>query len=732
MDFISRSGLGRVRSSLAGLAAVLLVACATPPAADTAPAASPAPDPSRPPVAAQHPYEVRAPHGAVRNDPYYWLRDDTRENPEMLAYLNAENAWTDAQLAPLAGLETTLRDEMTARIPPQDQSVPVFDNGYWYYSRFEPGAEHRVYLRRKGTQQAPEEIILDAAARSQGHGFYALRGLTVSLDNRYLAFAEDTVGRRQYDIRIRDLSNGKLLPDVVTGAQPDLVWAADGKTLLYIENDPETLLGHRIKAHRIGTDAKQDRLLYDETDPSFYLGLMRTRDDAYVCIQLRATVSTEQRCTPAQSPGEFTALAPRQRDFEYRADRLDGRWVILTNWDAQNFRLMSANDAAWGDRAKWVELLAQDPDVLLEDFTLFDGAIAVADRTQALTRLRIIDADGKQTVVAADEPAYTMWLDENPDPGSRRLRYGYMSQATPETTYEIDLDGSGRRLLKQEAVPGYDPDAYVTERVWATARDGTRIPVSLLHRRDFVADGTAALLQDGYGAYGFSNDPWFDPAVLSLVDRGMVYAIAHIRGGSEMGRAWYEAGKLRNKPNSFTDFIDVTDALVTQGYAAPRRIAAIGGSAGGLLMGAVSNLAPEKYGVIVAQVPFVDVVTTMLDASIPLTTNEYDEWGNPADPATYDFLLGYSPYDNVRATDYPAMFVTTGLWDSQVQYYEPAKWVARLRERGTGDAPLLFRIDMQAGHGGKAGRFEKYDQTAEIYAFVMTRLGVSGAAPAMQ
>ncbi|MFL6846287.1 MAG: S9 family peptidase [Allosphingosinicella sp.] len=681
----------------------------------------------QPPVAARRPHAVAGPGGLVRNDDYYWLRDDTRKNPELLAYLTAENAYADAVTAPLKGLEDKLYTEFVGRIKQDDSSVPYRRHGYYYYSRFEAGQDYPVIARRRASMTAPEEMLLDQPAMGKGKGYFQVGGYEVSPDNRLLGYAEDVVGRRQYVLRIKDIATGKLLADEVPNVEPDFVWADDNRSLFYVEKDPVTLLSRRVKAHVLGTPASADRLVYEEKDESFYMGLTRTTSDKYICIVLDATVSTEQRCTRAAAPGAFTVFAPREREFRYRADHIGDRWVVLTNWKAPNYRLMRVSDAqAAGGRAKWTDVVAPSKDVFIDDFKPMTGYIAIAERSGGNKRLRLLTDSGKSSFVASDEPAYAMGLNVNAEPDSDWLRYQYSSLTTPTRIYEVNARSGERRLLKETPAPGYDASNYVTERVWATARDGTKIPVSLVYRKGFRKDGKAALMQYAYGSYGISTDPAWSPTVTSLLDRGMVYAIAHIRGGQEMGRAWYDQGHLLNKKNSFTDFIDVTRYLVAHGYAAKDRVAAQGGSAGGLLMGGIANMAPQDYRVIVAQVPFVDAVTTMLDASIPLTTNEYDEWGNPSDRKFYDYMLSYSPYDNVAAKAYPAMFVSTGLWDSQVQYYEPAKWVAKLRATKTDSNPLVFRINMEAGHGGKSGRFRRYRDTAEFDAFVLSQLGVEG------
>ena len=680
--------------------------------------------PPSPPTVAKKPFVVKGLEN--RTDDYYWLRDDTRKNPEMLGYLKAENSYADAQLAPLKPLEDKLYAEIVGRIKQDDSSVPVRQRGYYYYSRFNVGADYPILARRKGSLKAPEQVMLDEPAMAKGHGFFAISDTSVSQNNRLLAYAEDVVGRRQYKMKFKDLATGKALADVVDNVEPNLAWADDNRTIYYIEKDPVTLLSKRVKAHVLGTPASADRLVYEEKDDSFYMGVGRTSDDKYLCIFLQSTVSNEQRCTSAPRPGEFTVLAPREREFRYSADHIGDHWVIRTNWNAPNYRLMTVKDAAAaGGRSVWRDLVPHDPAVFIEDFKPFNSFTAIEQRSGGNKKIRLLMNSGKSSEVDSDEPAYAMGLGDNREVATTKLRYTYESLTTPQIIYQVDAATGARTVLKRTPAPDYDPANYVTERVWTPARDGTKIPVSLVYRKGFKRDGTAAMLQYAYGSYGYSTDPAWSPTVSSLLDRGMVYAIAHIRGGQEMGRAWYDQGHLLKKKNSFTDFIDVTRYLTSQGYASKDRVAANGGSAGGLLMGAVLNMAPEDYKVVIAQVPFVDVVTTMLDASIPLTTNEYDEWGNPADKQYYDYLLSYSPYDNVRAQAYPAIFVGTGLWDSQVQYYEPAKWVAKLRATKTDHNPLLFRVNMEAGHGGKSGRFQRYRSISEYYAFMLSQLGLS-------
>ena len=676
-----------------------------------------------PPTVAQKPHTVKGPKD--RNDPYYWLRDDTRKNADLLAYLNAENAYADAMLAHTRPLQEALFNEIVSRIKQDDSSVPVRQRGYYYYTRYDAGADYPILARKQGSLSAQEQVMLDQPAMAKGHGFFAIGDWTVSQDNKLLAYAEDTVGRRQYSLKVKNLETGETLSDVVENVEPNLVWADDNKTIYYIEKDPVTLLSKRVKAHVLGTPASADTLVYEEKDDSYYMGVGRTSDDKYICIFEQATVSNEQRCTSAARPDEFLVLAPREREFRYGADHIGDRWVIRTNWNAPNYKLMTVADASIAKgRGAWSDLVGQDPQIFIEDFKPFNSFIAIEERSGGNKHIRLLGNDGKSKDVASDEPAYAMSLGDNREVDTTKLRYVYDSLTTPRIFYEVDGTTAARTVLKRTPAPGYDPSQYVTERVWATARDGTKIPVSVVYKKGFKRDGTAAMLQYGYGSYGLSMDPAWSPTFVPLLDRGMVYAIAHIRGGQEMGRAWYDAGHLLNKKNSFTDFVDVTRDLVAMKYAAKDRVAALGGSAGGLLMGAVANMAPQDYRVIISQVPFVDVVTTMLDASIPLTTNEYDEWGNPAEPKYYDYMLSYSPYDNISAQKYPAMFVGTGLWDSQVQYYEPTKYVAKLRATKTDTNPLVFRVNMEAGHGGKSGRFEQYRSRAEYYAFMLDQLGV--------
>ena len=699
------------------LTALLLATAAAVVSAQTAPT---------PPVAAKKPHELESTWGDVRNDPYYWLRDDTRKNPEMLAYLKAENVYADAVLARSKPLRDEIYAELIGRIKQDDESVPYLDNGYYYYTRFDTGADYPVLARKKGSTAAPEEVLLDEPRMAAGNDFFAISAWAVSPDNRLLAWAEDTVGRRQYVLKVKDLTTGKRLPDAVRNIEPDLVWANDSKTIFYVEKDPLTLLSRRIKAHVLGTPARADALAYEEKDTSFYIDVRKTSDDRFICIVEQATTMHEQRCTSADRPGAFAVISARESDHLYEADHVGGRWLIKTNWQAPNYRIMAVADADLPKgKAAWTDVVKTSPNVFIDGWQGFDDHIALQEWADANLRIRLVDAAGKESLVQSDEPAYSMSLDTNKEPSSAWLRYTYTSLVTPTKTFEVNVKTGERKVLKVLPTPGYDPGQYETERVWATARDGTKIPVSLAYKKGFKKDGTRPLFQYAYGSYGISTEPAYSAITPSLLDRGFVYAIAHVRGGQELGRQWFDDGRLQHKKNSFTDFIDVTRWLVANQYAAKDKVAAEGRSAGGLLMGAVANMAPQDYRAIVAEVPFVDVVTTMSDPSIPLTTNEYDEWGNPTtSKAAYDYMLSYSPYDNVQAKPYPALFVGTGLWDSQVQYYEPSKWVAKLRATTTGTLPLVFRVNMEAGHGGKSGRLTRYRESAEQLAFVIDELGV--------
>ena len=693
----------------------------------------------QPPVAAVRPHIVASPHGD-RTDPYYWLRDDERTNPEVLAYLAAENAYWERCTAAGKPFENALYEEIISRVKQDDSSVPYRMHGYWYHTRFAPGQEHPIFGRRKGSLEAPEDVMLDANLLAVGHDYYRIGAMEISPDSEWLAFCEDTVGRRQYTLRFKNLRTGEILDTAISDVESDLAWANDNRTILYVAKDPETLLGLYVKKHVLGQDPRHDTLAFEQTDKSFYTGVSKSKSERFIFIHMESTVSSEWQYAHADDPAlEFRTFLPHERDHEYQLEHLGGVFIVRTNWQAKNFRLMQVPIGQNGDRAGWRDVVPHRDDTFIEDFDVFNGFLAVSVRSGGLAKISIAPwtpggavqggavQGGAEFFIASDEAAYATSLSVNAELDTEIVRYAYSSLTTPTTIYDYNVRTGEKILLKRDPVVGsFDPANYRTEFLFAMARDGTRIPVSLVYRNGLARDGSAPLLQYAYGAYGLSTDPSFSSARLSLIDRGFIYAIAHVRGGQEMGRAWYDNGRKLHKMNSFADFIDVTRHLVAERYAAKDKVFAMGGSAGGLLMGAIANLSPDDYRGIVAQVPFVDVVTTMLDDSIPLTTNEYDEWGNPNEREDYGYMLSYSPYDNVRAQGYPAMFVTTGLWDSQVQYYEPAKWIAKLRALKTDPTPVFLHIDMEAGHGGKSGRFQRYREIAMEYAFVLGQAGIHG------
>lgn len=658
-------------------------------------------------------------HGHTRIDEYHWLRD--RDNPEVSAYLEAENAYLQATLAHTEELQSTLYEEIVARIPQRDSSVPTFENGYFYYTRFEEGQDYPIHARRKGSLDADEEVILDVNELAKGQSYFHVEQVTVSANGDIAAFTADNVGRRNYTLRFRDLVTGEMLADEIPLVTEHVAWANDNRTIFYNRRDPETLRSWQTFRHELGTDPTSDPLVYQEDDETFDTFVYRTKSKRYLIIGSHQTVTSEYRILEADTPhGAFRLFAPRQRGHEYAIDHLEDHFYIRTNDNAKNFRLMKTPADATA-REHWTEIIPHREDVYLGDIELFRHHLVVTERRNALIALRVIPWTGDgEHYVTFDEPAYVAAIGENPNTETTKLRFVYSSLTTPWSTFEHDMIDRSRTLLKRTDVGGgFDASHYVTERLFAPATDGARIPISIAYHRDFRRDGSAPLVLYGYGSYGHSIDPAFNPAVISLLDRGFVYAIAHIRGGQELGREWYENGKLLRKKNTFTDFVDAAEFLATTGYAARDNMFAWGGSAGGLLVGAVINMRPDLFRGAVASVPFVDIVTTMLDATIPLTTFEYDEWGNPEEKEFYEYMLSYSPYDGVKAQSYPHLLVMTGLHDSQVQYWEPAKWVAKLRAMKTGDELVLMHTNMEAGHGGASGRFRKQKETALIYAFII-------------
>ncbi|CAN5564025.1 oligopeptidase B [soil metagenome] len=665
-------------------------------------------------------------HGVTRADPYFWMRD--REDPEVIAYLEAENAYYEAHLATLGGLPDEIYNEIVGRIQQDDSSVPYFNRGYWYYSRFEEGQDYPIYARRPGSMDAPEEILLDVNELAEGHSYFQVGGMAVSEDSRMIAYAVDTVGRRIYTLQFKNLETGEVSSESIFPTTGNVVWANDNRTVFYARQDLGTLRSYQILRHEVGSDPESDLVVFQEDDVEFRTYVTKSRDREFLLIGSAQTVSNEWRYLDADNPsGEFALFMPRERGHEHSLNHFRGHFYVHTNdGGAQNFKLVRTTRPEAG-RAGWEDVIPHRSDVLVETFLPFQDYLVVQERERGLVQLRVRPWDGAdEHYIEFDEAAYNAYLSANVDPDISQLRFVYASMTTPATTYDYDMDTRERVLLKREPVLGdFDTDNYATERVMARAADGTEIPVSIVYRSDLKMDGSNPLLLYGYGSYGYSLDAGFSIPRLSLLDRGFVYAIAHIRGGQEMGRQWYEDGKLLNKMNTFTDFIAAAEHLKATGYADPERTYAMGGSAGGLLVGAVVNMRPELFHGVVAAVPFVDVVTTMLDDTIPLTTFEYDEWGNPNDPEFFAYMMSYSPYDNVTAQDYPHLLITSGLHDSQVQYWEPTKWTARLREVKAGDNLLLLRTNMEAGHGGASGRFQRFREIAQDYSFL---LGLAGLA----
>lgn len=697
---------------------------------------------SRPPQADKIPHELVA-NGHVRNDEYYWMRlsEEQRNAPtpdaqtqKVVAHLNAENAYTETILAPVKQLREDLFNEMKGRIKETDLSVPYRENGYWYGSRFEAGKEYSVHTRRPSNGAPNEPIppaegegwsdLLDENKMAEGHDYFDLGDYEVSPDNTLCAYGVDTVSRRQYVLKFRDLSTGKDLPDVITNTDGSGAWA-DNTTFFYSRKD-KTLRTYKIFRHKLGTEEKSDVEVYHEKDGAFSCDVYRSRSDKYVVIVTGSTLSSEEWLLPTTDPlGRFIVFQPREAEHEYSTQHVPGKFYILTNWNAKNFRLMECPEGKTG-KENWKEVIAHRDDVLLEDVDLFKDHMVISERELGLVHLRVRKlSTGAEHQIAFNDPAYVAYSGTNPEWDSSVLRYGYTSLTTPGSVFQHDMNANTDVLLKQqEVVGGYDPGNYKSERVWATAKDGTRVPISLVYKAGTRIDGSAPVLLYGYGSYGSSMDPTFSSARLSLLDRGFVFALAHIRGGEELGRAWYDNGKMEHKVNTFTDFIACAEYLLANKYSDPKRLSCMGGSAGGLLIGAVVNMRPDLWNAAVAQVPFVDVVTTMLDSTIPLTTGEYDEWGDPNEKEAYDRMLSYSPYDNIKDAAYPAMLVTTGLHDSQVQYWEPAKWVARLRDHHKADAPILLHTNMDAGHGGASGRYERLKEVALEYAFLLMEAGL--------
>jgi len=678
---------------------------------------------TKPPVAQKIRKELTT-HGQTRIDDYYWLND--RNNPQVLAYLEAENVYTDVLMAHTDKLQQKLYQEISGRIKQTDESVPYKKNGYYYYTRFESGQEYPVYCRKKGTMEPAEEIMLNVNKMAQGYAYYHVSGRDVSKDNTILAFGVDTLSRRKYFICFKNLASGEMLPDKLENTTGSVAWANDNKTVFYTVKD-ESLRPYKILRHVLGTDVSADAEVYAEVDVTFNAYVYKTRSDQYLMIQSTSTLSTEYRYLEADHPlQDFKILQPREKDLEYSVDNYQDKFYILTNYQAKNFRLIET-PVNKTSRENWKDVVAHRDTVLLESFEVFKDYLVVQERIRGLQQLRIFDWKKKDNYyMNFREATYEAGISTNPDFDTPVVRYEYSSLTTPHSTFDYNMQSKEQTLLKQDEVLGnFKPENYQSERIYAMATDGVKVPVSLVYRKDLKRQDTNPLLLYGYGSYGASMDPAFHPERLSLLDRGFIFAIAHIRGGQEMGRDWYDKGKLLYKKNSFTDFVACAENLVAQKYTESGKLFAMGGSAGGLLMGAVVNLRPDLFKGVIAAVPYVDVVTTMLDPSIPLTTAEYDEWGNPNQKEDYDYMLSYSPYDNVEAKNYPALLVTTGLHDSQVQYWEPAKWVAKLRAMKTDKNLLILKTDMASGHGGASGRFARYKIIAFEYAFLLDLAGIN-------
>ncbi len=677
-----------------------------------------------PPLAKIIPHRMSI-HNHERIDNYYWLND--RENPEVIAYLNAENEYYQKATAHTKAFQELLFQEMKSRIKEDDESVPYLYNGYYYITRFETGKDYPIHSRKKGTLEAPEELLFDCNEMAKGYAYFNLSGLSVSEDNQWISFATDTVSRRQYTLQFKNLITGEILPDKIENTTGGATWAADNKTVFYSRKDPVTLRPDKIYRHVIGTNPSEDVLVFHEQDETFDVAVYKSKSKKYILINSNSTLTTEYRLLRADNPyGAFEVFQKRTRELEYSVSHYGDSFYILTNKDgATNFKLMVTQEDKRG-KENWTDLIPHREDVLLEDIDLFNDFLVLSERSNGLNQIRIMPWNGDSYYLPFESDTYTAYTTTNLDFDTSILRYSYQSLTTPSSVIDFNMRTREKTVLKEQEVLGgnFDKANYTEERVWATANDGTQVPISMVYRNGMQKNGNNPVLLYGYGSYGVTMDPYFSTTRLSLLDRGFIYAIAHIRGGEDLGRQWYEDGKLKNKRNTFTDFIDCSRFLIEQKYTSPAHLYAEGGSAGGLLMGAVINSAPELYHGVIAQVPFVDVVTTMLDESIPLTTGEYDEWGNPNDKEYYDYMLSYSPYDNVKAQDYPHLYVATGLHDSQVQYWEPAKWVAKLRVMKTDTHYLFLDINMDTGHGGASGRFEALLELAKEFTFLLDLEGI--------
>nr|WP_264550515.1 S9 family peptidase [Flavobacterium sp. N2820] len=677
-------------------------------------------DKVHPPVAKIVPKTLEK-HGDKRIDNYYWLNE--RENPEVIDYLNKENEYYQKSTAHTKQLQDDLFLEMKGRIKEDDSSVPYFYNGYYYITRYETGKDYPIYSRKKGSLEAKEEILFDCNEMAKGHSYFNLGGLNISEDNKWAAFGVDLVSRRQYTIQIKNLETGEILPVKLENTTGGSTWAGDNKTLFYTRKDAQTLRSDKIYKHTLGTDASADTMVFHEKDDTFGTFVYKEKSKKYLVIGSSSTLTSEYQILEAKNPnGEFRLFQKRTRGLEYSISHYGDSFYIVTNKDkATNFKLMKTPETATSAE-NWKDLIGHRKDVLLEGIEIFKDYLVVEERSNGLNKIQIRPWNGKgEYYLPFSSETYTAYTTTNVDFDTEILRYGYQSMATPSSVIDFNMRTQEKKVLKEQEVLGgkFDKNNYIEERIWATATDGTKVPISIVYRKGIKKDGKNPLLLYAYGSYGATMDPYFSSTRLSLLDRGFIYAIAHIRGGEDLGREWYENGKLLKKINTFTDFIDCSKFVIAEKYTSASHLYAEGGSAGGLLMGAIVNMAPELYNGVIAQVPFVDVVTTMLDDTIPLTTGEYDEWGNPNEKVYYDYMLSYSPYDQVKKQDYPNMYVSTGLHDSQVQYFEPAKWVAKLRVMKTNDKQLFLDTNMDAGHGGASGRFEALKELAKEFAFLL-------------
>ena len=676
-------------------------------------------------------------HGDTRVDPYFWMRlsDEQKEavqpdeqTKKVVDYLNAENEYLKESMKHTENLQSKLYDEIVGRIEQKDESVPVKKNGYVYYQKFDEGDDYPKYLRKKA-EEGPqkEEIMLDGPKMAKGHAYFNIAGRSVSPNNKYLVFGVDTVSRRQYTLSVKNLETGEILEDVIGNTTGGAVWANDNKTFFYTRKDPVTLRSYRVYKHVLGTNPDEDELVFEETEETFNCGVKKSKSEDYIMIGSFQTLSSEWRVLDANTPdGEWKIIQPRKRNLEYDIEHFGDHFYIVTNLEAKNFRLMKT-PVDKTETSNWKEVIPHREDVLLEDIEIFKNFLVVEERNNGLTQIRVMPwDDSEEHYITFNDPTYTTNVGQNPEFDTDVLRFGYTSLTTPSSVYDYDMKSRHRKLMKQQKVldDNFSPDNYQSERLFATASDGVQIPISLVYKKGFEKNGEQPLLLYGYGSYGASMDPYFSSVRLSLLDRGFAFAIAHIRGGQEMGRQWYEDGKLLKKKNTFTDFIACGEYLIEENYTSKSHLYAQGGSAGGLLMGAVINMRPDLWNGVLAGVPFVDVVSTMLDESIPLTTGEFDEWGNPKDETYYHYIKSYSPYDNIEEKDYPNLLITTGYWDSQVQYWEPAKWIAKLRDNRTNDNQLYMYCNMDVGHGGASGRFERYKEVALEYAFLLDLEGI--------